>query len=376
MSIYYYDGFQQAVATEVRNMSMADIEFALNYQVLEPAMRTSMEREVNRRKGRGSSHTGFTSKDGSLVIPSATQSWSDRLKSIDLAGIVEQERLWMEKLSGEITLEINKEMVAALTKQAFSSGIKSMYYKRSMPPPGLLPAPTGFTQLPDPAETKSIINSMFSQRSEFFDAAAVIAADKDLQTVSSPSWSSFQSIGRAFRTSSATAGEKAVYFDTESTFDFSKYEDLSATSKKEYIMDNDISFMYPHTIKILDYPGLIHAESRIISTPKSDVDLWQQFRDINIDIQPARTAIKARMPDVCVNPNPSAAAEGIYPVTSPTFEMKVLKNREFGKSEAVKFDLSKISAFSSWASEGNTKKSSEEDLADTLSLIFSTKEDA
>lgn len=344
MAILYYDGFRQAVDADVRNMSAADIEFALNYQVLEPAMRASMEHEVNRRKGRGSSHTGFTSKDGSLVIPSATQSWSDRLKSLDFAGIFEQERLWMEKLSSEITLDIDKEMIAALTKQSLNLGIKSMYYKRSIPPHGLLPAPTGFIEPTTRLELSTLLDA-YKMRNSSPSIDAIIAA---------------------------TADKKAVFFDIESTFDFSKYEDLSTTSKKEYIMDNDISFMYP--TKILDYPGLIHAESRIISTPKLEVDLWQQFRDI--EIQPVRTAIKSRMPDVCVNLNPSVVAEGIYPVTSPTFDMKVLKKREFGKSEAMMFDLSEIGAFSSHAPKGTTKKSSEEDLADTMSLIFGTKEDA
>jgi hypothetical protein len=376
MAILYFDDVQKAVEDDVRSMSMADIEFALNYQILEPVMRTSMEREVNRRKGRGSSHTGFTSRDGSLVIPTAELSWADKLKSLDWAGIAAQERLWMDSIiSKEITLEIDKEAIAAITQRAFSSGIKSMYYKRSMPPPGLLPAPTGFTEAPEPSGLASLLDA-YKMRNSNDAIDALIAADKDLQVVT-PSWASnFQSIGRAFRSNSAAAGEKVAFFDTESTFDFSKYESLGAVTKKEYIMDNDISFMYPHTIKILDYPGLLHAEASIIGTPKSNVDLWQQFRDINIEIQPAHTAIKARMPDASVNPNQCTVAEGIHPVTRPTFEMKVLKNREFGGSEPVKFDLSKISAFSNWASEDNTKLSSEEDLADTMSLIFSTKEDA
>lgn len=368
MAILYHDGFTQIVDADVRSMSMADIEFALNYQILEPVMRTSMEREVNRRKGRGSSHTGFTSRDGSLIIPAATQSWADRLKGIDLADIAAKESLWMDSISKEITLEIDKEVIAALTKQAFSSGIKSMYYTRTPPSmPGLLPAPTGFTKTPDPDSVKTMIKSMVSQRSDIFDVDAIIAADKDLQMVT-PSWASnFQSIGRAFRSNSAAAGEKVAFFDTESTFDFSKYESLGAVTKKEYIMDNDISFMYPHTIKILDYPGLLHAEASIIGTPKSNVDLWQQFRDINIEIQPVQTAIKSRMPDACVNLNPSTATEGIYPVTKPTFEMKVLKSREFGEMAATKFEF-KTLAF--------TQLAAEEDLADTMSLIFNTKEDA
>lgn len=382
---------EQAVADSLRNMSDRDLDFALNYQCLEPSMRQSMEREVSRRKywGSKSHHTGFTSRDGSLVIPAATQSLSDKLKGMDWAGIAAKEREWMDSiLSKEITLEINKEMVAALTKQAFSSGIKSMYYKRTPPAKiGLLPAPTGFTKTPDPAEMKTIINSMFSQRAAAFDVDAIIAADKDLQMAANPSWFSMQSKSRSLRSNSAAAGTKTVFFDTESTFDFSKYEDLSATSQKAYIMDNDISFMYPHTIKVLDYPNLIHAEASIINTPKMNDDIWKKFRDINIEIQPAQTAIKARMPDACVNLNPSTAAEGIYPVipsceiivqhlTKPTFEMKVLKNREFGGTEAVKVDFSKVGSLLSWAVEGNTKKTSEEDLADTMSLIFGIKEDA
>ena len=368
---------EQAVADTLRNMSDRDLDFALNYQHLEPSMRQSMEREVSRRQywGSKSHHTGFTSRDGSLVIPAATQSLTDKLKSVDWVDIAEKESQWMNSvLNKEINLEIDNELIAALTKQAFSSGIKSMYYKRLLPPPGLLPAPTGFTEAPEPIDFAELLGA-YKMRNSNASIDAIIAADKDLQMVTPSRTDTFQSIGRSLRTSTAAGGKKTVFFDIEATFDFDKYQDLTleACNKKEYIMDNDILFMYPQTVKVLDYPGLLLGETVALRPHGLHDDIWKNFRGLTI--QPAHTAIKARAPDACVHLNSNAAADGIYPVTSPTFEMKVLKNREFGKTEACKFDIGAIGPFMSWTA-GNTKKSSEEDLADTMSLIFDIKEDA
>lgn len=389
---------EQAVADNLRSMSDRDLDFALNYQHLEPSMRQSMEREVSRRKywGSKSYHTGFTSRDGSLTIPEAKQSLAERWKNV-----AEQEREWLDNiLSAEIKFEVDKEVISSLVSNAFNMGIKSMYYKRTPPAKlGLLPAPTGFTSVPSSSDLAETIKAMqWSNR--FADLDAILAADKDLQPVTSPSWKTSQSIGRAFRTGSIAAGDQTVFFDMESTFDFSKYESIAIPDgKKEHIMDNDISSMYYHNVRILDYPGMLHAEKNCITSNQERADFWKEMR--GIAMQPTSTIITARAPDYSARPFMGSVSEGIEPmrpsvqpmvkhidhlpiittVSAASYkEFKMPKSRDQSNmmklqmnTEYGKFDFTTITQK---LDADNTKKTSEEDLADTMSLIFSTKEDA
>lgn len=251
--------YDSHIETIYAAMATSQLEFMLEYQNLTADVRYEVKRELNHRYGRSAFHTGFTSLDGTLSIP------VNKDKPLDWSRIVEMEKQWMESviahssnLCNEIPSSYFDDKMKAMLTAAADTGLKSMYYKRSMPSAGLVPAPAGFKSVSDTAAITSALTAASKMRFNSDAVTSIIAADKDLQQITGPSWtkdsalSSIQSMSRALRDA-----PQRSFIDAESQFDLTKYSDFFYS--KPHRIPDDLELMYPHEMKIQDYPGQLKS---------------------------------------------------------------------------------------------------------------------
>jgi len=291
----------------------------------------------------------FTGSDGS------TLSFGTKSKPFDLAKVMEAENAYIEHLMAKPLNVPDDSLVKKWINNQTAIIRKVVPGLIAMDLTAVQPMSAHVSVLPSMFKTLIAERALAFPDPTYFDAEAVIRADKDLQQIGAPSWMKGQEIGRGLRD---LPGNLCMEVPMTACND---YLDRERSTAAKDVWEELRKMTSTMNVPIITATAPEHPPASIMTSMASGIYpdrriFFQDFFEGHMS-----SYKRAKETDITFQIHADRSA-----ITSAPVEMMVTKVRDHGDSEKVEFDISKTKLWGNWAAESSTKRDA---TAETLAIL-------